>query len=214
MSIFFSSGIKTLWSSFSAFVLYEAAQWGWETHTTLRRSSVVLPTECPTNYQVQTRSYHSVFAAILWFGQCLYPLFSLSLSLSLSLSVSLFSNWASNRDGCWSRRVTSSHRWRGKYSNLKLSLVAFSLLHWQRGVNKTDREQVKVGCCSLLVHCLNLSCVHDRLDHWQLIRKSKCCKNLQKAIYFNHVWRQKNLINLNTCFPTSLVEMSHSWRKS
>ena len=85
MSIFFSSGIKTLWSSFSAFVLYEAAQWGWETHTTLRRSSVVLPTECPTNYQVQTRSYHSVFAAILWFGQCLYPLFFHSLSLSLSL---------------------------------------------------------------------------------------------------------------------------------
>lgn len=74
MSIF-SSGIKTLWSSFSAFVLYEAAQWGWETHTTLRRSSVVLPTECPTNYQVQTRSYHCVFAAILWFGQCLYQTF-------------------------------------------------------------------------------------------------------------------------------------------
>lgn len=114
MSIFFSSGIKTLWSSFSAFVLYEAAQWGWETHTTLRRSSVVLPTECPTNYQVQTRSYHSVFAAILWFGQCLYQTF---------LFFPLFSNWASNRDGCWSRRATYSHRWRGKYSDLKLVLV-------------------------------------------------------------------------------------------
>lgn len=79
MSIFFSSGIKTLWSSFSVFVLYEAAQWGWETHTTLRRSSVVLPTECPTNYQVQTRSYHSVFAGILWFGQCLRHTFFPSL---------------------------------------------------------------------------------------------------------------------------------------
>lgn len=70
MSIFFSSGIKTLWSSFSAFVAYEAAQWGWETHTTLRRSSVVLPTECPTNYQVQTRIYRSPF---LFFFRC-YPL--------------------------------------------------------------------------------------------------------------------------------------------
>lgn len=60
MSIFFSSGIKTLWTSFSAFVRYEAAQWGWETHTILCRFSVVLPTECPTNYQVQIRSYHSV----------------------------------------------------------------------------------------------------------------------------------------------------------
>lgn len=105
MSIFFSSGIKTLWSSFSVFVLYEAAQWGCETHTTLRRSSVVLPTECPTNYQVQTRSYHSVFAAILWFGQCLYQ-----------TVFSLFSNRASIREGCWSRHVTCSHIWRSKYS--------------------------------------------------------------------------------------------------
>lgn len=100
MSIFFSSGIKTLWSSFSAFVLYEAAQWGWETHTTLRRSSVVLPTECPTNYQVQTRSYHSVFAAILWFGQCLYPLFfSLSLSLPLSFQTELLIEMDADRGG-------------------------------------------------------------------------------------------------------------------
>lgn len=96
MSIFFSSGIKTLWSSFSAFVLYEAAQWGWETHTTLRRSSVVLPTECPTNYWVQTRSYHSVsllssdLAAV-----CTRRFFS-----------PLFSFRASNRDGCWSRHVS------------------------------------------------------------------------------------------------------------
>lgn len=92
MSTFFSSGIKTLWTSFSAFVLYEAAQWGWETHTTLRRFCVVLPTECPTNYRVQIRSYHSVFfsflAAVLWFGQCLYQtLFCSPLSLWLSLSL-------------------------------------------------------------------------------------------------------------------------------
>lgn len=107
MSIFFSSGIKTLWTSFSAFVRYEAAQWGWETHTILCRFSVVLPTECPTNYQVQIRSYHSVFAALLWFGwQTCFPLFSF---------------WASDRDGCRLRRVNRSHRWRGEFSNLGIS---------------------------------------------------------------------------------------------
>lgn len=99
MSIFFSLGIKTLWSSFSAFVLYEAAQWGWETHTTLRRSSVVLPTECPTNYQVQTCIYHTVFAAILWFGQRLYQTF---LSFQAELIIKM--------------NVAYNHRWWGKYS--------------------------------------------------------------------------------------------------
>lgn len=68
MSTFFSSGIKTLWTSFSAFVLRQAAQWGRETHTTLRRSSVVLPTDRPTNYPVQIRSYHTALGAypLIW----------------------------------------------------------------------------------------------------------------------------------------------------
>lgn len=107
MSIFFSSGIKTLWTSFSAFVRCEAAQWGRETHTTLCRFSVVLPTECPTNYQVQMRSYHSVFSTRLWFAR--------------QTRFSLFSYRASNRDGGGSRRVNRSHRWRGKFSNLDIS---------------------------------------------------------------------------------------------
>lgn len=99
MSIFFSSGIKTLWSSFPAFVLYEAAQWGWETHTTLRRSSVVLPTECPTNYQVQTRIYHSVF--------CCYPLiWPVFVPDSFQTELLIEMNF----------HVAYSQGWRGKYS--------------------------------------------------------------------------------------------------
>lgn len=70
---------------------------------------------------------------------------------TLSLSPSLFSNWASNTDGCWSRRVTSSHRWQGKYSNLKPSLVAFShLTAWrQQNWPKTSETRVLFRVCSL-----------------------------------------------------------------
>lgn len=86
---------------------------------------------------------------------------------TLSLSPSLFSNWASNRDGCWSRRVTSSRRWRGKYSNLKLALDAFSHLRWWRGVNKTDWKQVVL--CLFTLHVRHLSCVQNRVNHWHQI---------------------------------------------
>lgn len=122
MSIFFSSGIKTLWSSSSAFVVCEAAQWDRETHTALRRSSVPMPTEWPTNYPVQTLIiYRLLFpAAILWFGHCLFQSFFFPLFFSLfpfSLCVFYF-NLASIRK----ERL---RRWRGKYSLYKLPRKTF-----------------------------------------------------------------------------------------
>lgn len=116
-----------------------------------------------------------------------------------SLSPSLFSNWASNRDGCWSRRVTSSRRWRGKYSNLKLALDAFSHLGWRRGVNKTDWKQVKQGCCSVFVHstCQTfILCAEqtEPLTPNQNVQTKTNKQKLQKEKSFNHVWRQKTSV--------------------
>lgn len=135
MSTFFSSGIKTLRTSFSAFVLHQAAQWGQETHTTLRRFSVVLPTDCPSNYQVQIRSYHTALGC--------YPF------IWSDFVSSYFSNWAffppPFRDGrrsgcvqhlhmtkqiCWFEHEAHRRAWRGGNEELSVAVKVWRLLFW------------------------------------------------------------------------------------
>lgn len=138
---------------------------------------------------------------------------------TLSLSPSLFSNWASNRDGCWSRRVTSSHRWRGKYSNLKLALDAFSHLGWRRGVNKTDWKQVKQGCCSVFVHstCQTFILCAEQTEPLTP-NKSKSYKKKNLSIMYedkrSSVWTPKHSHHwFPFCFLNLFKYLNHSWRK-